>query len=223
MACLDEVINGIDSSETFGKDPWKYFPALKSILKDRVDWDSTFPTFTVQFETCEQTEKPPCQVISKSFYSAKDVQSGNLFLRFNEIWKEAGEPLRIKRDQLKHSFWNNSLPNILNSTWDRPPMKHIIMAYGIDRDTEVGYVYRKLEQQNKANDAGLNNIPSLKTIIHEDEGGRLYEEYRINDDVSFTDYMVGKKPPRTRQFEKGGDGKLKRSGDGTVPYLSLAW
>ena len=223
MACLDELIDGIENSESLGKDPWKYFPALKSILKERVDWDSTFPTFTAQLETCHKSEKTPCKVNSKLFYSAKDVQSGDLFLRFNEIWKEDGEPLKIKRAQLENSFWNNPLPNILNSTWDRPHIKHVIMAYGVDYDTEVGYVYRKLENQNKDNDVGYDNMPTLKTIIHEDAGGRLYEEYRIDEKMSFTDSMLGKRSPRTRQLEKSGEGKLKRSGDASVPYLSLAW
>ena len=57
LACLDELIEGIDESKKLGKDPWLHFPALKSILKDRVDWDSSFPTFTAQVETCNQSEK----------------------------------------------------------------------------------------------------------------------------------------------------------------------
>lgn len=71
LACLDELIDGIENSNTIGKDPWLHFPALKSILKDRVDWDTTFPTFTAQIESCRQSDKPPCKVIKETFFNPK--------------------------------------------------------------------------------------------------------------------------------------------------------
>ena len=119
LACLDELIDGIEINK--GKeDPWKNFPALKSLLKERVDWDSTFPTFTAQTEQCIMSSKrQSCSVQSEQYYNAKDIQRGDLFTRFSEIWNEEGEPLKRKRAQLENSWWNNPLPNILNSTWDR--------------------------------------------------------------------------------------------------------
>ncbi len=120
MACLDELIDGIEKNNNGQDDPWGEFPALKSILKDRVDWDSTFPTFTAQTEQCSTSSKrPSCSVESERHFSPKDVQSGDLFSNFNEIWKEEDEPLKVKKAQLENSWWNNPLPNILNSTWDR--------------------------------------------------------------------------------------------------------
>lgn len=215
------MIAGIETSGE--EDPWKNFPALKSILKERVDWDSTFPTFTVQLEKCNQSERPPCKVYNESYFNAKDVQSGDLFLRFSEIWNEQGAPLRVKRAQLDNSWWQNVLPNNLNSTWDRPHIKHVIMAYGVDFDTEVGYVYRKVDQ-SKQDEKQFDDMPTMKTIIHEEAGGRLYEENRIEEKKSITDSVLMRKSQNIiRELESSGKGKLKRSGDASVPYLSLAW
>ncbi len=200
-----------------GGDPWHHFHALKSILKDRVDWDSTFHPFTVQREKCDQSEKPPCKLQSESYFNAKDVQNGKLFVELSKIFNETGQPLKVKRDQLDNSWWQNPLPNILDSTWDRPHIKHVIMAYGVDHDTEVGYVYRKRERSDT--DEEFDEMPTLKTIVHEEAGGRIYEESRIEERKS----LMKKSPPKTREIKERGEGILKRSGDASVPYLSLAW
>lgn len=39
LACLDDIMNDIEYSSVH-RDPWKNFPTLKSILRDRVDWNS---------------------------------------------------------------------------------------------------------------------------------------------------------------------------------------
>eukprot|EP00551_Chaetoceros_affinis_P007144 CAMPEP_0203668388 /NCGR_PEP_ID=MMETSP0090-20130426/5028_1 /ASSEMBLY_ACC=CAM_ASM_001088 /TAXON_ID=426623 /ORGANISM="Chaetoceros affinis, Strain CCMP159" /LENGTH=987 /DNA_ID=CAMNT_0050532809 /DNA_START=363 /DNA_END=3326 /DNA_ORIENTATION=- len=218
LACLDELIQGIERRRNEGNDdPWHDFDALKSILKDRVDWDSTFPPFTVQTEKCNQTDKPPCKFQREVYFNAKDVQSGKLFDDLSKIFNETGQPLKVKRDQLENSWWQNPLPNILDSTWDRPHIKHVIMAYGVDYDTEVGYVYRKRERSDT--DEEFDEMPTLKTIVHEEAGGRIYEENRIEERKS----LMKKAPPKTRELKERGEGILKRSGDASVPYLSLAW
>ena len=74
-------------------------------------------------ESCEMKEKSPCKTNSTYKFGPKDVQDGNLFSRFNEIWKEEGDPMKIKREQLKESFWDTKVPNILNTTWERPLIK----------------------------------------------------------------------------------------------------
>ena len=67
-------------------------------------------------------------------------------------------------------------------------------------------------------------MPTLKTIIHEEAEGRIYEEYRIEEKKSLTDSVFMKKSlPKTRELKNSGEGTLKRSGDASVPYLSLAW
>lgn len=95
------------------------------------------------------------------------------------------------------------------------------MAYGVDYDTEVGYVYRKQSHDDQSNE--YDDMPTLKTIIHETVGGRLYEESRIEERKSLTDSVLMKKASKTREITESGEGILKRSGDASVPYLSLAW
>ncbi len=95
------------------------------------------------------------------------------------------------------------------------------MAYGVDDDTEVGYVYTKQSHNDQPSD--YDGIPTLKTIIHETSEGRLYEESRIEEKKSLTDSVLMKKTTKTRELIESGEGILKRSGDASVPYLSLAW
>jgi len=223
LACLNELIDGIEKSVKKGKDPWHNFPALKSILKERVDWDSTFPLFTARREMCLKSEKPPCQLHNETYYNAKDIQNGELLSKFSEIWKEAGEPLKVKKKQLENSWWFNPLPNILNSTWDRPHIKHVIMAYGVDYETEVGYVYRKIDRSDKEVDEGYDDMPTLKATIWEEAGGKIFEENKLEEKKSLTNSVLMKKTKKKRALNVNGEKKFHRSGDASVPYLSLAW
>ena len=75
--------------------------------------------------------------------------NGRVFDRFSEIWNEEGDPLGVKFDQLKSSWWEGSMENPLLSPPDRPHIKHVIMAYGVDVPTEVGYVYQKTERKTE--------------------------------------------------------------------------
>ena len=65
LACLDELIDGIEKSGEKGKDPWRDFPALENLLKDRVDWDTDYSPVTVRREKCLKSEKPPCKLQTK--------------------------------------------------------------------------------------------------------------------------------------------------------------
>mmetsp|Transcript_11743 Transcript_11743/g.25540 ORF Transcript_11743/g.25540 Transcript_11743/m.25540 type:complete len:104 (-) Transcript_11743:25-336(-) len=59
LACLDELVAGIEDSGKANKnrDPWKNYPALRLLLKDRVDFDSSFPMVRVEKEICEDGDK----------------------------------------------------------------------------------------------------------------------------------------------------------------------
>jgi len=238
LACLDELVEGIKGADKGkGKDPWRDFPALKSLLEERVDWDTDFPSVAIHEETCFGAEKPPCKLRNKRHFAPKDIQTGDIFSEFSKIWKEKGDPLKIKREQLESSWYNNPFPNLLDSTWDRPHIKHVILAYGIDYPTEVGYVYRKLnKQENKSpstqkeeigTDEEVNeydDIPLLQTVIWEESAGVIIEESKIPEPKSLTESVMLKKKPKRRFLNNGdGQGKLHHSGDGSVPYLSLAW
>lgn len=239
LACLDELVEGIKGAdEGKGKDPWRDFPALKSFLEERVDWDTDFSPVAIHEETCLETEKPPCKLHNEKHFGPKDIQTGNIFSEFSKIWKEEGDPLKIKREQLESSWWKNPFPNLLDSTWDRPHIKHVILAYGIDYPTEVGYVYRKLNKKKNPSQSTekeetsavdqeaieYDDIPLLQTVIWEESRGVIIEESKIPEPKSLTESVMLKKKPKRRFLNNGdGEGKLHHSGDGSVPYISLAW
>ena len=75
LACLEELVSGIESSK--GKtNPWEEFPALRLLLKDRVDFDSIFPTIRVDREYCEEKEVSPCNNQTKIDFGPREVMNG---------------------------------------------------------------------------------------------------------------------------------------------------
>ena len=118
LACLEDITKDIDLSSKSRGDPWKNFPALKAIMKDRVDWDTGKPLIDIEIDHCQGKGKNRCKQHRKLNVSPKDIETGNVFDQFNTLWLEAGEPLKVKKDQLEQSFWSQELPNILNKTWE---------------------------------------------------------------------------------------------------------
>lgn len=82
LACLEELVTEIDESSRDSGDPWKDFPALRLLLKDRVDFDTVFPTIEVRREYCNDNEKSPCSNQTVAAFGPRDVMSGAIFDRF---------------------------------------------------------------------------------------------------------------------------------------------
>ena len=221
LACLDDITTEIDASGDGYKDPWQNFPTLKLLLHDRVDWDTDQAMIEIKKEFCEEKERPPCANNTSVFVGPTDAQSGEVFNRFADTWKEEFDPLRVKREQLRESYWDTGIPNMLNMTWERPLIKHVVMAYGVDIPTEVGYVYRKKakdEQKRRKDDTDdYDGLPNIQSAFWEMTGGKLWEE-RFDHKRGLTDLL---KPKAKKTFVK--KGSLNHSGDGSVPYLSLMW
>lgn len=127
LACLEELVTGIESSNAT-IDPWDEFPALRLLLKDRVDFDSAFPTIRVEREYCIENEKSPCNNQTAVNFGPSDIMNGHIFDQFSNIWHEKGDPLRVKLDQLRQSWWHGTVPNMLETTPERPHIKHVIMV-----------------------------------------------------------------------------------------------
>jgi hypothetical protein len=117
LACLDDIMNDIEMSTKL-RDPWKDFPTLKGLLRERVDWDSGKSMIDIEIEHCQAKNKPPCIRKERLHFGPKDVHTGDIFTAFSEIWKEENDPLIVKRDQLYESFMSTKVPNVLNSTWE---------------------------------------------------------------------------------------------------------
>ena len=93
------------------------------------------------------------------------------------------------------------------------------MAYGVDHPTEVGYVYRKTTRQDAPNNE-FDGVPVLEKVFWETPNGMLEEE-SMDRTKSLADSIVRKKAKREPIDNQGR--RLQKSGDGTVPYLSLSW
>lgn len=237
LACLEELVSGIESSKG-DTDPWKDFPALRLLLKDRVDFDSAFPTVKVEREYCEAKEVSPCKNQTIIDFGAKDMMNGRIFEQFSEIWREDKDPMGVKLDQLRKSWWNHPVPNMLESTPDRPHIKHVIMAYGTDVSTESGYVYRKREDlgsnstvantraSGKKKRRDYDGVPTMAEVIWEEQHGRLVAESLVTEPATLKDTILRKKKPKRRPLTTESDETpswLHHSGDGTIPYISLMW
>ena len=216
LACLDDIVAEIEAKAGPHEDPWVNFPALKTLLLKRSNWDSEHPMIEVVLEQCQAKEKSPCAVNKSLALGPDDTMSGDIFRALNVLFNETDDPLETKRHQLRESFWDTKVPNILNSTWDRPLIKHVIQAYGVDIPTEISYQYRKSERTDEKSDTK----PHIHRVLWEVNTGRLAEEQMDSSRGGLGDLLTRKKPKR-RLLDRVSP--FKHSGDGSVPYLSLAW
>lgn len=145
--------------------------------------------------------------------------------------KKKNDPLGVKLDQLSQAWWHGTnVPNILSATPDRPHIKHVIMAYGTDVPTEVGYVYRKTEDlQDNTTSVTTNEfdgLPLMAEVIWEEPHGRLISESQMTEPASFKETILRKKKPKRRPLKTENNETpawLHHSGDGTIPYIGLMW
>ena len=216
LACLDDILNVVETG-AFGDDPWRNFPALKSLMKERIDWDTDFPMIEIKVEECKQKGRQPCVLNTTTQITPRDSETGHVFDIFNGVWKEENQPLITKREQMEEAFWRTKVPNILNHTWERPLIKHVIMAYGVDIPTEVGYSYKKKVYQESKDD--FDGVPNLGKVIIEEANGELLVEKMDSTRNGLADLLTKKR----RRREELKSGSLQHSGDGSVPYLSLSW
>ena len=106
------------------------------------------------------------------------------------------------------------------------------MAYGMDLPTEVGYIYKKRyniiddmteNSHMKLVDRNDTDLPNLKTVFWEGEGGSLAEESVEAPRGSIAEVLIKKKPKRKELKTDENSVRMPHSGDGSVPYLSLSW
>eukprot|EP00537_Pseudo-nitzschia_pungens_P017584 CAMPEP_0172411686 /NCGR_PEP_ID=MMETSP1061-20121228/77517_1 /TAXON_ID=37318 /ORGANISM="Pseudo-nitzschia pungens, Strain cf. pungens" /LENGTH=1010 /DNA_ID=CAMNT_0013147899 /DNA_START=211 /DNA_END=3242 /DNA_ORIENTATION=+ len=231
LACLDDIATDIEYSSG-NRDRWKDFPALKALVRDRIDWNTGKPMIDIEISHCNNTKKESCQATGDRVkIGPSDVQDARIFEIFNDLWLEDGKPLIVKKGQLEDSLLQSNIRSILNHTWDRPLIKHVIMAYGVDVPTEVGYVYTKKyniehseDGTTKVVDRNETILPELKTALWENPRGELStEQIEKGPRGSIGEYFIKKKPKRGPFEVTVPEARLQHSGDGSVPYLSLSW
>jgi hypothetical protein len=105
-------------------DVWKDFPALKALLRDRIDWDTGKPMISIELEKCSapndenRKKKLNCQVAEQIKLGPKQIEDASIFDVFSHHWQEEDMPLMVKKEQLIDSFANSSVLSILNHTWE---------------------------------------------------------------------------------------------------------
>ena len=114
----------------------------------------------------------------------------------------------------------------------------MILAYGTDVKTEVGYKYKKAETvyNVSAGDATtsvegekvetFDGVPDMAEVIWEEPQGRLVIESKMVEPSTFTETILRKKKQTRRPLTVNGGKEavwLHHSGDGTIPYISLMW
>jgi hypothetical protein len=117
LACLDDIMTDIELSSV-NRDPWENFPALKALMRDRIDWDTGKPMIDIEIDHCHGKGNKECERKDVLKVGPKNVENGEIFNLFNELWKEEGDPLIVKREQLEQSFIYSKVANILNQTWE---------------------------------------------------------------------------------------------------------
>ena len=99
------------------------------------------------------------------------------------------------------------------------------MAYGVDISTESGYIYAKKsfldERAVEKDNNGFDGLPDLKGAIWEEPGGKLTYESLDVPRGGIADTLIKKKVKRESVSEF--NQTQHHSGDGSVPYMSLAW
>lgn len=77
--------------------------------------------------------------VSQVSFGIDDIENGEIFKWVGNMFKE--EEMIEKYDILKYFYMNDPLKP-LQKLQKRPNVKHVIVVYGVDIDTEVGYTYR---------------------------------------------------------------------------------
>eukprot|EP00968_Pinguiococcus_pyrenoidosus_P011627 scaffold952_cov249-Pinguiococcus_pyrenoidosus.AAC.17 len=132
---------------------------------------------------------------AEAIFGAEDVTTGELFRWLGAIYND--DALIRKYLSLQHDYLGSDV-NYFEGPPMRPPVKHVIMAYGIDLPTEKKYVYSNDPRQD---------YPIMKEMVVEESG----EEWLVR---------MGR---RTKQKLRHGTSDLQHSGDGLIPYYSLSW
>lgn len=118
---------------------------------------------------------PLVKVISHSggsqiSFDINDVENGEIFKWLGNVFKEP--LLHQKYDSLQALFRRDPLKP-LQVRFARPPIRHVIMIYGVDLPTEVGYVYRYVDGKGTDNDSGGSSAAEvvLEEVLYEEPCG----------------------------------------------------
>ncbi|XP_011270612.1 hypothetical protein CAOG_08941 [Capsaspora owczarzaki ATCC 30864] len=154
---------------------------------------------------------------TQRIFSSAEVSSGAMFGMLGEALNDTRF---LDLQTMLREHYLERKPNPLAAPPTRPPVRHVVMLYGVNLPTDIGYVYSQLPNTME---------PRTDATIYEDKGGIFGIKTRSPVLLS-----LANNPPSstlddsslTRQFTgryAGQRNVFGRSGDKTVPYSSLSW
>lgn len=96
-------------------------------------------------------------------FGVEDIVNGEIFSILGSIYQD--KDLANKYDSL-HEYYSSDPIDPLRNSFKRPPIKHVVMVYGVDVKTEVGYSYRMQESGQPSHGGKL--APVLEEIFMEE-------------------------------------------------------
>jgi hypothetical protein len=104
-----------------------------------------------------------------SVYSVnlEHVENGSFFQTIGEIYRE---PRIIEKLHSLQQLYHQDPLQPLSRLYERPPIKHVIMLYGVDLPTDVGYIYQLPPPTSNETSLGAQEplIPVLEEVLIEE-------------------------------------------------------
>ena len=111
-------------------------------------------------------------------FGVEGIENGEIFRVVGNIYQD---PMLSRKQSSLQELYRNDPINPLGVLPQRPPIQHVIMVYGVDVSTEVGYVYRMQDA-----DVASNGGPLLEEIYMEEPCTDSFQSMEI----SFADEEV---------------------------------
>jgi hypothetical protein len=122
---------------------------------DAVDNTTTCGTNT----TNSELPKPPCD--GTKTFTVSDVESGDIFSWLGEQYPDS--QLSAKHQVLMDLYRDDPVFAKVSTPFRRPPIKHVMMIYGVDVPTEVGYSYAVQNVSSAAPTTPVSALPEWMT------------------------------------------------------------
>lgn len=90
-------------------------------------------------------------------FGISDVQSGDFYRWTGDIFRD--QQIKHQARVLREQFLDDPLQP-LTMPYRRPPIKHVIMVYGVDLPTESAFQYRTIEEDTASSSQYTNSNPS---------------------------------------------------------------